>query len=277
MPPPDYAASKSVTAESIAVSDVTGDGKLDLVVTVNDPYGEYQLLGGYFNTILIGHGNGTFSPNGSYRQDSKPSEPPVWADFNGDALSDQAVFYPGYGSVSVLLGRAGGSLHAPITTPIEHEARALVEADLNGDGRPDLAVAGGFNVSVLLNDGDWPFPPPAVSISDATVTEGNTGTVNATFTLTLAFPSDVDLMVAYETADITATAGSDYAAASGTVIIPAGQTSRTFTVAVTGDRLIEPSRDVRRQPQRRDECDRSATARGSAPSSTTSRGSASTT
>ena len=96
-------------------------------------------------------------------------------------------------------------------------------------------------MSVLVNDGDWSFPPPAVSISDATVTEGNTGTVNATVTLTLAFPSDVDVVVDYASANVTATAGSDYAAASGTVVIPAGQTSRTLTVAVTGDRAVEPS------------------------------------
>src|SRR5262249_18480477 len=39
--------------------------------------------------------------------------------------------------------------------------------------------------------------------------------------------------------EITAAAGSDYTAASGVVIIPAGQTSATVTVAVRGDRLVE--------------------------------------
>jgi len=47
--------------------------------------------------------------------------------------------------------------------------------------------------------------------------------------------------VHYVTADITAAAGSDYTAASGTVTIPAGQTGATITVAVTGDRLPEPT------------------------------------
>jgi hypothetical protein len=49
------------------------------------------------------------------------------------------------------------------------------------------------------------------------------------------------VLVHYDTADISAAAGSDYTAASGDVIIPAGQTSRTFTVAVIGDRLAEPT------------------------------------
>jgi hypothetical protein len=47
--------------------------------------------------------------------------------------------------------------------------------------------------------------------------------------------------VHYATADITAVAGSDYTAAAGNVTIPAGQASRTFTVAVKGDRLAEPN------------------------------------
>jgi hypothetical protein len=80
-----------------------------------------------------------------------------------------------------------------------------------------------------------------VSIGDATRTEGNSGTVNAAFTLTLSHAVNVDVTVHYDTANITAAAGSDYTAASGNVIIPAGQTTATFTVAVKGDRLPEPT------------------------------------
>src|SRR5262249_58033402 len=110
--------------------------------------------------------------------------------------------------------------------------------------RPDAALTRIFpsGVSVLLNDGTWsPDDPASVSIRDATMTEGNTGAVNATFTLTLSRATNVDVTVQYATADITAAAGSDYTAASGTVIIPAGQTTATVTVAVTGDRLPEPT------------------------------------
>src|SRR5262249_12354445 len=79
------------------------------------------------------------------------------------------------------------------------------------------------------------------SINDAPITEGNAGTVNATFTLTLSYASPVAVTVHYATADVTAAAGSDYTAKSGTVIIPAGQTSATFSIAVRGDRLGEPN------------------------------------
>ena len=47
--------------------------------------------------------------------------------------------------------------------------------------------------------------------------------------------------VHYATADGTATAGSDYQAASGTLTFAAGQTSQTITVLVNGDRLAEPT------------------------------------
>jgi hypothetical protein len=79
-----------------------------------------------------------------------------------------------------------------------------------------------------------------VFISDApAVTEGNTGTLDASFTVSLSSPSAADVTVQYATANLTATAGSDYTAASGTVTIPAGQTSKTFTVAIRGDRVAE--------------------------------------
>jgi hypothetical protein len=51
---------------------------------------------------------------------------------------------------------------------------------------------------------------PYLFLSDATVSEGNTGTANADFTLTLAHASNVDLTFNYNTADGSATASSDY-------------------------------------------------------------------
>jgi hypothetical protein len=76
-------------------------------------------------------------------------------------------------------------------------------------------------------------------MSDATVTEGNTGTRAATFTVTLSVAYGQPVTVAYATANGSATAGSDYQAASGTLTIPAGQTTGTITVPVNGDRLAE--------------------------------------
>ena len=82
---------------------------------------------------------------------------------------------------------------------------------------------------------------PLVSISGGgTVVEGNTGTKSVTFTVTLSAASDAPVTVTYATADGTATlAGGDYRAASGTLTFAPGQTSKTITVLVNGDRLAE--------------------------------------
>jgi hypothetical protein len=85
---------------------------------------------------------------------------------------------------------------------------------------------------------------PHVSIDNGPVyvTEGNSGTTNAVFTIRLAAAYDAPVTVNYATSDGTATvAGGDYQAKSGMVTIPAGATSQTFTVAVNGDRLVEPN------------------------------------
>ena len=72
-----------------------------------------------------------------------------------------------------------------------------------------------------------------------TITEGNTGTRAASFTVTLSAASGQPVTVTYATANGTAAAGGDYRATSGTLTIPAGQTTGTITVLVNGDRLPE--------------------------------------
>ena len=65
------------------------------------------------------------------------------------------------------------------------------------------------------------------------------GTAKALFVLSLSAPSSVPVTVAYRTADGTATAGSDFIAASGVVTFPVGSTRQEVSVAVTGDAFIE--------------------------------------
>ncbi len=80
---------------------------------------------------------------------------------------------------------------------------------------------------------------PAISINDVTVTEGNSGTVNATFTAMLSAASAQTVTVNYATANGTATAGSDYFSGSGTVTFAPNVTAQTFSVTVNGDGLDE--------------------------------------
>jgi Calx-beta domain/Domain of unknown function DUF11 len=83
-------------------------------------------------------------------------------------------------------------------------------------------------------------PPPTISIGDVTVTEGNSGTTAATFTVSLSQASSRGVSVSFATADGTATQPADYQAASGSVSFDPGQTSKTVTVNVVGDTSDEP-------------------------------------
>ncbi|MFA5911139.1 MAG: Calx-beta domain-containing protein [Vicinamibacterales bacterium] len=81
---------------------------------------------------------------------------------------------------------------------------------------------------------------PSLAIADATIAEGQSGTSTAAFTITLSAPSSQPVSVAYATANGTASAGSDYTAAAGTVTLSAGTTSVVLNVTVTGDTVYEP-------------------------------------
>jgi hypothetical protein len=86
-------------------------------------------------------------------------------------------------------------------------------------------------------------PPPEVSISDVVLTEGNAGSVAAQFNVSLSAPSTKTVTVDFATADGTATAGSDYLAAAGTVTFAPSETTQTISITVTGDPQVEPEED----------------------------------
>ena len=85
-----------------------------------------------------------------------------------------------------------------------------------------------------------PLTSSAFSVADTRVTEGNGGTRVARFTVTRSAPATAPASVSFETFDGTATAGSDYDAAIGSLSFGAGETAKTFDVVVHGDLTIEP-------------------------------------
>ena len=82
---------------------------------------------------------------------------------------------------------------------------------------------------------------PALSINNTGVTEGNSDTVDAVFTVTLLnAPTGQTVTVDYATADRTATAPSDYQATSGTLTFAPGTTTQSIRVHINGDTASEP-------------------------------------
>src|SRR5262245_13393887 len=78
-----------------------------------------------------------------------------------------------------------------------------------------------------------------LAISDVSVYEGDQGTVNAVFTVTLSEPVAGTVSVNYGTADGTAEARRDYDDVAGTLTFAPGQTSKTITVVVKSDNRVE--------------------------------------
>ncbi|MCO4292163.1 gliding motility-associated C-terminal domain-containing protein [Solitalea sp. MAHUQ-68] len=80
---------------------------------------------------------------------------------------------------------------------------------------------------------------PAFRIDDVTVTEGNSGTVDAIFTISLSKAAEGTITVDWATQDNGAISPSDYTSGSGTLTFAAGETSKTVTVVVNGDETVE--------------------------------------
>jgi len=219
---------------SVAAGDVNGDNAPDLITANNDGT----------VSVLLGNGLGDFGARQSYNSG-------VWGqsvavgDFNQDNMLDIVTLgNPGGGNpahVHVLLGHGDGTFAIPIDQSLNfgNLASGLAIGDFNGDGLPDVAAAttansGVGNVNVLINAGGWYFPA-TLAIKDATVTEGDSGTVAAVFTVTRGDNLDSTVTVNYSTANGGALAGSDYVFTSGTLTLGPGVTELTITVPVKGD------------------------------------------
>lgn len=83
-----------------------------------------------------------------------------------------------------------------------------------------------------------------VKVSDASVKEGNSGTTSLVYTVSLSDSPLSAVTVGYSTANGTATAGSDYVATAGTLVLGIGQSSATISVPVIGDTVKEPNETV---------------------------------
>ena len=104
-------------------------------------------------------------------------------------------------------------------------------------------VAAPSSVTLTITDDD---PAPMLSIDSPSVTEGDSGSTDLTFTATLSAVSGREVTVQYADAGTgTATSGTDYTAlTAGTLTFAAGTTSQTFDVSVTGDVLDEADETV---------------------------------
>jgi hypothetical protein len=82
---------------------------------------------------------------------------------------------------------------------------------------------------------------PRISINDISITEGNSGTTNAVFTVRLDRISQQPVSVNYDTANGTASSSNDYNATRGILRFNPGVINQTVSVGVKGDIILEPN------------------------------------
>src|SRR5207244_1237780 len=133
---------------AIGIADLNGDGHLDLIAT--DQSGL---------RVLLGRGDGTFTAATTFAGGGSAL---ALGDRNGDGridavTTDPDIFYNRV-TVSVLLGQGDGTFAPAVDYNAGRGPQAVAIADLNRDGKADLAV-GGPGVSVLRGNGDGTFRP----------------------------------------------------------------------------------------------------------------------
>ena len=167
---------------------------------------------------------------------SSPSDQTVtvhYATANGTAIAG-SDYTATSGTLTIPAGSTTGTISVPVVGDRTDEPGETFFVNLSNATYATITDSQGGGT--ILNDD----PHPGIAIGNVSITEGNSGTKNAAFTVTLSAASGRTTKVNYATADNTATAGSDYTATSGTLTIPAGSTTGTINVTIKGDTTVEP-------------------------------------
>lgn len=159
-------------SSSVAIADFNKDGNLDLAVTSRCQDDSCR-MGAV--SVLLGNGKGSFQPAQIFPSGGYYTNSVAIADFNLDGNPDLALTSQCQdstcqnGSLSVLLGNGNGTFQSPQTyNSGGAQADAVVTAQMNGDGNPDLVVlnlcvsptdcSSGIVVS-FIGQGDGTFRP----------------------------------------------------------------------------------------------------------------------
>jgi hypothetical protein len=188
-------------ADAVAVGDVNGDGKPDVVVAFDcsDDYCEAET--GYAG-VAMGNGEGTFPEATLYAAGGVSTTGVALGDINADGNLDILVVNwvctlsecSGDGSAGVLQGNGDGTFQPVVIYDVGGAGgSSIAVADVNGDGSPDLVVVnrGSSTVAILLNTSPGTASYTALSpVSPGTVTFGTSVTLTANVSSAAGTPPD---------------------------------------------------------------------------------------
>ncbi len=218
----------NVTGNGCDIFDATGTGTLqndDLVLSIADASGPETGFAAPPMVIF------TVSP----LHISVTTASFNYATSNGTAIA-AADYTAGSGVITFPANFQSFTIVVPVLSDTLDEADETFTMTLSA---PQGATFSDAVATGTILDDD---PTPNISISGIrSFPEGNSGTTNAPFTVTLDAASGRTVSVNWATADNTAAAGADYVAASGVLTFAPGTTTQTINVAVNGDLSDEPN------------------------------------
>lgn len=224
---------ETITADITGVTNGTESGTQQATVTIidNDAEPSIYISGDAVDEGDSGTGNLTFTVTLS-----AISAKTVTVDYetsDGTAKTANSDYIPqGTTTLTFLPGTTCQSIDVVVNGDSTKEGQETVLMNLSNASNAAIAVASA--AGIILED-----DIPALSISGAAITEGDSGTTSLNFTVILSKPSMTPIDVTYATANNTAIAGVDYVATSGSITFNAGVTSQAITVQVIGDSINE--------------------------------------
>jgi FG-GAP-like repeat/FG-GAP repeat len=206
-------------SNDLAVADINGDGKLDLV-TAN--------LGNNTVSVLLGNGNGSFNNATNFAVGNSPLKIEI-GDFNGDGKLDLITKNSGTSNnISVLLGDGRGNVGDATNFSTGSDSRSIGLGYFNGDNKLDFVeTADTKNVSVFLNTTSALTDPNSAPVNTVPITQ----TVNFNSQLAIAGISVNDVDGNLTTTTLTVTNGTlNLDLSAGATISSGANNSATLTL-----------------------------------------------
>ncbi|HEB56046.1 MAG TPA: hypothetical protein ENI98_07035 [Gammaproteobacteria bacterium] len=138
------------------------------------------------------------------------------------------------GTLQIIAGSNQGTITIAINGDTDVENDETFSLDLSNIS--SNATLGTNRVTGTIRNDDYPI----VSIEPVSLDEGDSGTTNMDFIVSMNVPAIGDVTLDYASSDLLAESGEDYTLTSGSLTIPEGQTTAIISVPVSGDILPEP-------------------------------------